>query len=202
MPDSSGIDRPPIRRHQQAPGDLITPFSFLEIGAIAPHAIDATGGPRQRTSPKTRGAPGPSTTALPPGPVRYDDSISPEHFELERDAVFRGTWPTSAHEAAPAPAPTSPRSSTPPAPLSRRHVTPTAAPGVPQRLPPPGHKLVWDDSRETSGCRQFTCKYHGWRYGLEGDLTFVQQESEFFLTLDRTPGWPRPCAVGVGGSSS
>ena len=34
---------------------------------------------------------------------------------------------------------------------------------------------------ETSGtCRQFTCKYHGWRYGLEGDLTFVQQESEFF----------------------
>ncbi len=23
-------------------------------------------------------------------------------------------------------------------------------------------------------------KYHGWRYGLAGDLTFVQQESEFF----------------------
>ena len=29
-------------------------------------------------------------------------------------------------------------------------------------------------------CRQFTCKYHGWRYGLDGDLTFVQQEDEFF----------------------
>ena len=46
-----------------------------------------------------------------------------------------------------------------------------------------GNKLVWNDfpQEETSGtCRQFTCKYHGWRYGLEGDLTFVQQESEFF----------------------
>ncbi len=46
-----------------------------------------------------------------------------------------------------------------------------------------GNKLVWQDypGEETSGtCRQFTCKYHGWRYGLEGELNFVQQEGEFF----------------------
>ena len=46
-----------------------------------------------------------------------------------------------------------------------------------------GNKLVWQDfpQEETSGvCRQFTCKYHGWRYDLDGALTFVQQESEFF----------------------
>ena len=46
-----------------------------------------------------------------------------------------------------------------------------------------GNKLVWRDypRRETSGtCRQFTCKYHGWRYDLDGALAFVQQESEFF----------------------
>ncbi|HEY7107192.1 MAG TPA: aromatic ring-hydroxylating dioxygenase subunit alpha [Acidimicrobiia bacterium] len=46
-----------------------------------------------------------------------------------------------------------------------------------------GNKLVWQDfpSEETSGtCRQFTCKYHGWRYGLDGTCTFVQQEDEFF----------------------
>ena len=46
-----------------------------------------------------------------------------------------------------------------------------------------GNKLVWNDfpKEETAGtCRQFTCKYHGWRYDLEGALTFVQQESEFF----------------------
>ncbi len=42
---------------------------------------------------------------------------------------------------------------------------------------------MWSDfpREETSGtCRQFTCKYHGWRYGLDGGLTFVQQEGEFF----------------------
>ncbi len=46
-----------------------------------------------------------------------------------------------------------------------------------------GNKLVWNDypGEEVEGtCRQFTCKYHGWRYGLEGQLTFVQQEEEFF----------------------
>ena len=36
-------------------------------------------------------------------------------------------------------------------------------------------------ARRPSGfCRQFVCKYHGWRYGLDGALTFIQQESEFF----------------------
>ena len=51
-----------------------------------------------------------------------------------------------------------------------------------------GNKLVWNDypREETSGtCRQFTCKYHGWRYDLDGALTFVQQESEFF-DLDKS----------------
>ena len=46
-----------------------------------------------------------------------------------------------------------------------------------------GNKLVWNDfpNEETSGtCRQFTCKYHAWRYDLDGKLTFIQQEEEFF----------------------
>src|SRR5947209_3454104 len=46
-----------------------------------------------------------------------------------------------------------------------------------------GNKLVWNDfpGEETRGtCRQFTCKYHGWRYDLDGACSFVQQESEFF----------------------
>jgi hypothetical protein len=45
-----------------------------------------------------------------------------------------------------------------------------------------GNKLVWDDfpHEETKVlCRQFTCN-HGWRYDLDGPLTFVQQEAEFF----------------------
>ena len=51
-----------------------------------------------------------------------------------------------------------------------------------------GNKLVWNDmpQEETSGvCRQFTCKYHAWRYDLDGNLTFVQQEEEFF-DLDKS----------------
>jgi phenylpropionate dioxygenase-like ring-hydroxylating dioxygenase large terminal subunit len=48
--------------------------------------------------------------------------------------------------------------------------------------------LVWEDypREETAGtCRQFTCKYHAWRYNLDGSLAFVQQESEFF-DLDKS----------------
>ena len=46
-----------------------------------------------------------------------------------------------------------------------------------------GNKLVWTDfpREESSGnCRQFVCKYHGWKYELDGACSFVQQESEFF----------------------
>ena len=46
-----------------------------------------------------------------------------------------------------------------------------------------GNKLVWTDfpREESSGnARQFVCKYHGWKYDLDGACSFVQQESEFF----------------------
>jgi phenylpropionate dioxygenase-like ring-hydroxylating dioxygenase large terminal subunit len=51
-----------------------------------------------------------------------------------------------------------------------------------------GNKLVWNENprKESSGtCRQFTCNYHGWRYSLDGELKFVQQENEFF-SLDKS----------------
>ena len=62
--------------------------------------------------------------------------------------------------------------------------------------------LYFDDPRtETKGtCRQITCKYHGWRYDLDGSLAFVQQEGEFF-DLDKfcRPGWcPAHCEVFAG----
>ena len=46
-----------------------------------------------------------------------------------------------------------------------------------------GNKILWDHSpNETASgtCRQFMCKYHGWRYGLDGKLNFVLQEEEYF----------------------
>ncbi|MFI2557060.1 aromatic ring-hydroxylating dioxygenase subunit alpha [Nocardia farcinica] len=51
-----------------------------------------------------------------------------------------------------------------------------------------GNKLVWNDfpGEEVSGtCRQFTCKYHAWRYNLDGKVSFVQQEQEFLDGFDR-----------------
>ena len=98
---------------------------------------------------------------------------------------------------------TSPRSSTPPA---RRSIVVRGTDGEVRAFHNicrhRGNKLVWNDfpREETSGtCRQFTCKYHGWRYDLEGDLTFVQQEAEFF-DLDKADYGLVPGAVrGVGG---
>ena len=118
-------------------------------------------------------------------PVSYEDSISPEHFDLEREAIFRRTWLN----------------------VGRVEDVPKVGSYFTKELDAlgtsvvvvrsskddvrafynvcrhRGNKLVWQDypREETSGtCRQFTCKYHGWRYDLEGALKFIQQESEFF----------------------
>ena len=118
-------------------------------------------------------------------PVSYGDSNSPAFFELEREAIFKRSWLN----------------------VGRVEELPKAGSYVTREIAAArtsiilvrdregrirafhnicrhrGNKLVWQDfpQEETSGsCRQFTCKYHGWRYGLDGELTFVQQESEFF----------------------
>ena len=127
---------------------------------------------------------------LDTAPVSYEDSISPEHYELEREAIFRRTWLN----------------------VGRVEQLPKVGSYFTKELDSAktsvivtrdndgevrafhnicrhrGNKLVWNDfpKEEVAGsCRQFTCKYHGWRYGLKGDLNFVQQESEFF-DLDKS----------------
>jgi len=123
------------------------------------------------------------------GLVSYADSVSPEVYEREREAIFARTWLnvgrieqlpkvgsyfTRELDAA--------RTSVVVVRASQDEVR--AFHNICRHR---GNKLVWQDFplEETSGtCRQFTCKYHGWRYNLEGECTFVQQESEFF-DLDR-----------------
>ena len=118
-------------------------------------------------------------------PVSYADSITPEFYERERDAIFGRTWLnvgrveqlpkvgsyfTKEIDAA--------RTSIVVVRSSKDEVR--AFHNICRHR---GNKLVWQDypGEETSGtCRQFTCKYHAWRYDLEGALTFVQQEDEFF----------------------
>ena len=122
---------------------------------------------------------------LDTAPASYDDSISPEHYELEREAIFRKTWLNVGRVEQ------LPRTGS----YFTRELDAAGTSAIIVRdaagetrafhnmCRHRGNKLVWQDfpQEETSGvCRQFTCKYHGWRYDLEGALTFVQQESEFF----------------------
>lgn len=118
-------------------------------------------------------------------PVSYEDSISPEHYELERDAIFRTTWLNVGRMEQ---LPRTGTYFTKEIDAARSSVIVVRdATGAPRAFHNicrhRGNKLVWQDypREETKGvCRQFTCKYHGWRYDLDGALTFVQQESEFF----------------------
>jgi phenylpropionate dioxygenase-like ring-hydroxylating dioxygenase large terminal subunit len=118
-------------------------------------------------------------------PVSYEDSISPEHYELEREAIFKRTWLNVGRvEQIPRKGSYFTRE------ISAARTSVIVVRGTDDEVRAfhnicrhRGNKLVWDDypGEETSGgCRQFVCKYHGWRYALDGELTFVQQESEFF----------------------
>ncbi|MGN5236953.1 aromatic ring-hydroxylating oxygenase subunit alpha [Rhodococcus sp. SJ-3] len=120
-------------------------------------------------------------------PVDYTDSIDPAFFEAEREAIFKRTWLYVGRVEQ--------------LPRVGAYFTkelPSAGPGTSLVIVKGndskirafhnvcrhrGNKLVWNDfpGEETAGsCKQFTCKYHAWRYSLEGELTFVQQEGEFF----------------------
>ena len=45
--------------------------------------------------------------------------------------------------------------------------------GLSQRLPPPGVKLA----RASGTCPGFICPFHGWRWGIDGENTFVYRRS-------------------------
>jgi nitrite reductase/ring-hydroxylating ferredoxin subunit len=118
------------------------------------------------------------------GEISFDDCVSAEFYELEREAIFTRTWLnvgrmeqlpkvgsyfTKNIEIANASII-----------VVRDRDAVRAFHNVCRHR---GNRLVWNDfpREETEGfCRQFVCKYHGWRYGLDGALTFMQQEDEFF----------------------
>jgi phenylpropionate dioxygenase-like ring-hydroxylating dioxygenase large terminal subunit len=123
-------------------------------------------------------------------PVSYADSITPEYYQRERDAIFARTWLNVGRvEQLPRKGSYFTRE------LDCARTSIVVVRGMDDEVRAfhnicrhRGNKLVWTDypQEETSGvCRQFTCKYHGWRYDLKGALTFVQQENEFF-DLDKS----------------
>src|SRR5262245_63765569 len=109
-------------------------------------------------------------------PVSYEDSISPEVYELERKAIFGRTWLN----------------------VGRVEQLPRVGSYFTKELDVVGtsivivraaeqvrafynmcrhrgNKLVWQDypGEEVSGtCRKFACKYHGRPYNHDRELTF------------------------------
>ncbi len=122
-------------------------------------------------------------------PLSYEDSISSEFYELEREAIFKRSWLNVGRIEQ--------------LPHNGSYFTKEVAVastsivvvrGIDGQIRAfhnicrhRGNKLVWSDfpKDEMSGnCRQFVCKYHGWKYELDGSCSFVQQEDEFF-NLDK-----------------
>ena len=138
------------------------------------------------------------------GPVSFQDSISPEFYEDEREAVFKRAWCNVGRvEQLPRVGSYFTKE------LAVAKTSVIVVRGADGEIRAfhnicrhRGNKLVWTDfpREETSGtCRQFVCKYHGWKYELDGALTFVQQEDEFFdLDKDAYGLVPVHCDVFAG----
>jgi phenylpropionate dioxygenase-like ring-hydroxylating dioxygenase large terminal subunit len=119
------------------------------------------------------------------GPVDYTDSIDPQYYEDEREAIFKRSWLNVGRvERLPRKGSYFTREL---AAAGTSLIIVKGSDGAVRAFHNVcrhrGNKLVWNDfpNEEVAGsCRQFTCKYHAWRYSLEGELTFIQQEEEFF----------------------
>ena len=118
-------------------------------------------------------------------PVSYEGAISPEYYEAEREAVFKRSW---LHVGRVDQLPRNGSYFTKELEVADTSIVVVrdlegqirAFHNICRHR---GNKLVWTDfpREETSGnCRQFVCKYHGWKYDLDGSCSFVQQEGEFF----------------------
>jgi phenylpropionate dioxygenase-like ring-hydroxylating dioxygenase large terminal subunit len=137
-------------------------------------------------------------------PVSYQDSISPEFYQRERAAIFERAWLNVGRVEQ---LPRVGSYFTKDVRAAHAAVLVVRATGGAIRAfhnicRHRGNKLAWNDDpkQDTQGfCRQFTCKYHGWRYNLDGALTFVQQEGEFFnLDKERSGLVPVQCEVWAG----
>lgn len=117
-------------------------------------------------------------------PISFADSVSPQWYRLEQEAIFKRAWLKVGRVEE------IPRTGS----YFTKEIAAAGTSIVVVRdgddvrafhnvCRHRGNKLVWNDfpKEETTGfTRQFVCKYHGWRFGLDGACTFVQQEGEFF----------------------
>jgi phenylpropionate dioxygenase-like ring-hydroxylating dioxygenase large terminal subunit len=130
------------------------------------------------------------------GPVSYEDCISPSFFEAEREAVFERSWLYVGRvERLPRPGTFFTRE------LPGKLASIVVTKGLDGEVHAfhnvcahRGNKVVWQEhpAEESAGsCRQFACKYHGWRYGLDGCVTHVTNEDQFFDLDKDSLGMPK-----------
>ena len=119
------------------------------------------------------------------GPISFRDSTSPEFYELEREAVFKRAWLNVARiEELPKVGSYLTKE------IEAARASVILVKGADQQVRAfynlcrhRGNKLVWNDFPDVEirgEASEFTCKHCGWRYGLDGALTFVPPDSKFF----------------------
>ena len=117
-------------------------------------------------------------------PISLDDTVSPEFYEVEREAVFRKSWLLVGREE---------RVSRPGAFFTKEIevlnasiiVTRDRKKGVcvyHNVCPHRGNKLIWDThaDKEVSGrSNRFVCKFHGIGFGTDGDVAVLTDEKSW-----------------------
>ncbi len=129
------------------------------------------------------------------GPVPADVFVSEEQFALERERIFKKVWLNVGRvERLPNPGDYFVKD------LAVCNTSVIVVRGKDGKVNAfhnicshRGNKIAWD----TGGtCQNFTCKFHGWSYGLDGKLKFVPDEASFFDLKKETLGMT-PVAVDV-----
>jgi phenylpropionate dioxygenase-like ring-hydroxylating dioxygenase large terminal subunit len=162
-----------------------------------PHLVGLTESERGlQTFPKPE--PGTWTEAfgLDTGPVSLIDIYDPEFYHHEKEAVFRRSWLYMGRvESLPRPGSYFTKE------LTFLDISIVLMRGTDGEIRAfhnicshRGNKLVWSDhpDKEARGnCRQLACKYHGWRFNLEGQINYVHNAPEFFDLTSADLSLPR-----------
>ncbi len=116
---------------------------------------------------------------LETSPIPIEPYISEEYFELEKEHVFQKVWLNVGRvEQIPNPGDYFVKD----LPICQTSIVVVRGKqgqvhAFHNMCAHRGNKVVWDKG---GSCQNFTCKFHGWSYGLDGNLKFVPDEESFF----------------------
>jgi phenylpropionate dioxygenase-like ring-hydroxylating dioxygenase large terminal subunit len=129
------------------------------------------------------------------GPLPIEPYISEQHFERERDKIFRKVWLNVGRVEQ---IPQAGDYFVKPLEICRTSILVARDDDGEVRAfhnmcSHRGNRLVWDDKGSSRG---FVCKYHGWTYRADGSLQAITDEKRFF-DLDKSCLGLTPVHVGI-----